>query len=295
MKEHTDFSSFLLKILNHARELLGAEGASIFLMEGDSLVLRATTGSDASSSVSRKLVYKPGEGVSGYVVKMERPILIPDVHAFTKEYGIYDQAEHEISRLKSLIGVPIISGDKVLGVIRCTNKIPSKDNQLSDSFTEQDANLLFVFAKTAAAAIEAREELYLATNAPYVFVLIPFHPNFRDVYELGIKGVAETLGFRCEKVDEIEFNDSILAQIYKGIQSADIVVADMTGRNPNVFYEVGYAHALHKDVVLLTQDAEDIPFDLKVHNHIVYGGQVTLLRERLERRLRVWLEERKSN
>ena len=94
-----------------------------------------------------------------------------------------------------------------------------------------------------------------------------------------------------QKVDEIEFNDSILAQIYKGIQSADIVIAEMTGRNPNVFYEVGYAHALQKEVILLTQNASDIPFDIGGHNHIIYEGHIVRLRERLQSRLEAWLEK----
>ena len=45
----------------------------------------------------------------------------------------------------------------------------------------------------------------------------------------------------------------------------------MTGMNPNVFYEVGYAHALNKRVILLTETAEDIPFDLKHTPHVVYA------------------------
>jgi hypothetical protein len=44
----------------------------------------------------------------------------------------------------------------------------------------------------------------------------------------------------------------------------------MSGRNPNVFYELGYAHAKNKVCLLLTKDATDIPFDLKHHRHIVY-------------------------
>ncbi len=53
----------------------------------------------------------------------------------------------------------------------------------------------------------------------------------------------------------------------------------MTGRNPNVFYEVGYAHALGKIVLLLTQNAEDIPFDLKHRPHTVYAGKIETLRK----------------
>jgi hypothetical protein len=59
----------------------------------------------------------------------------------------------------------------------------------------------------------------------------------------------------------------------------------MTGRNANVFYEVGYSHALFKEVILLTQDSNDIPFDLKGHKHIVYNGSITTLKNQLSKRL----------
>ena len=70
---------------------------------------------------------------------------------------------------------------------------------------------------------------------------------------------------------------------------ADLIVADLTGRNPNVFYETGYAHALNKRVILLTQRAEDIPFDLKDYPHVVYGGRIFQLKPELEKRIRWFL------
>jgi hypothetical protein len=60
----------------------------------------------------------------------------------------------------------------------------------------------------------------------------------------------------------------------------------MTGRNPNVFYEVGYAHALGKIVLLVTKEAEDIPFDLKHRQHIIYHGNIESLRKDLTSKLR---------
>ena len=57
--------------------------------------------------------------------------------------------------------------------------------------------------------------------------------------------------------------------------------ADMTGKNSNVFYEVGYAHAKNKTCVLLTQNTNDIPFDLKHHRHIVYNNSITTLKKSL--------------
>ncbi len=94
---------------------------------------------------------------------------------------------------------------------------------------------------------------------------MPFDSSFDDIYKFGIKGAAEDAGAYAERIDEQIFSEGILDRVFNQINKADVIVADMTGRNPNVFYEVGYAHALGKIVLLLTQQADDIPFDLKHH------------------------------
>jgi hypothetical protein len=123
---------------------------------------------------------------------------------------------------------------------------------------------------------------------PFVFVLMPFRDEFKDVYEVGIKQACSDAGAYCERVDEQMFEERIVERIYNQIAKADVVVADMTGQNPNVFYEVGYAHALAKRTILLTQKAADIPFDLKHYPHIIYGGSITDLRAELEKRI-TWM------
>lgn len=132
------------------------------------------------------------------------------------------------------------------------------------------------------------------TPKPFVFVLMPFDPNFNDVYQLGIKAACHDAGGYSERVDEQNYEGSIVERIYNQIAKADLIVADMTGRNPNVFYEVGYAHALGKSVVLLTQRSEDIPFDLKHYPHIVYGGSITQLKEDLRKRVK-WTFDNPKN
>ena len=125
---------------------------------------------------------------------------------------------------------------------------------------------------------------------PFVFVLMPFDEKFNDIYKFGIKGAAEDAGAHAERVDEQIFTEGILDRIFTQISKADVVVADMTDRNPNVFYEVGYAHALGKITLLLTQAVKDIPFDLKHRPHIVYEGKIDALRKALADRLR-WAVE----
>src|SRR2546430_15128697 len=116
---------------------------------------------------------------------------------------------------------------------------------------------------------------------PFVFVLMPFEASFNDIYKFGIKGAADDVGAYAERLDEQIFHEGMLDRIFNQISKADVIVADMSGRNPNVFYEVGYAHALGKIVLLLTQNADDIPFDLKHRQHTVYGGSIDVLRRGL--------------
>jgi hypothetical protein len=128
------------------------------------------------------------------------------------------------------------------------------------------------------------------TPKTFCFVLMPFSDDFDDVYRIGIKEACTIAGAYCERVDEQIFNERILDRIYNQIAKADLVIADMTGRNPNVFYEVGYAHALGKLTILLTQKADDIPFDLKHFPHIVYGAKISMLREEIEKRVKYFIE-----
>jgi hypothetical protein len=120
----------------------------------------------------------------------------------------------------------------------------------------------------------------------FAFVLMPFDSKFDDIYKLGIKEAASSLGIRAERVNEQFFSVSILDRIYNQIALADIIIADMSGRNANVFYEVGYAHAKSKLCLHLTQEPTDIPFDLQHHRHIVYGNSITKLKDELTENLK---------
>src|SRR5918993_408765 len=120
-------------------------------------------------------------------------------------------------------------------------------------------------------------------SKPFALVLMPFSEKFKDIYEVGIKQACKDAGATCERVDEQIFSENILEHTYSQIRRADIVIADMTGRNANVFYETGYAHALGKWVILITQDVDDIPFDLRPYPHIIYKGSISTLKNELER------------
>jgi hypothetical protein len=123
-----------------------------------------------------------------------------------------------------------------------------------------------------------------------IFVVMPFSPEYRDLYELGIKAACEKIGANCSRVDEQIFLESILDRIYRKIQEADFVIADLSDQgNPNVYYETGYAHGIGKRVILLTKDAQKIPFDLRHYPHLVYQS-ISDAKQKLERTLSKLIE-----
>lgn len=103
-----------------------------------------------------------------------------------------------------------------------------------------------------------------------VFVLMPFDKTYKEFYENAIKKVIEKMGLDCKRVDDFFGSRSIMSDVFKYIKDARFILADFSGRNANVFFEVGIAHALGKNVLLLAQDLEDIPPKLRTVRCIVY-------------------------
>jgi tetratricopeptide (TPR) repeat protein len=108
--------------------------------------------------------------------------------------------------------------------------------------------------------------------AQKVFVLMPFAPEFDDVYMIirdACREDALSIDVLCQRADDIQMPGKITDQLIRGIEDADVIIADLTGSNANVMYELGYAHALDKPTILLNQTSES-PFDLRIHRQIIY-------------------------
>ena len=95
-----------------------------------------------------------------------------------------------------------------------------------------------------------------------VAVMMPFNAGFTPVYE-SMKAGVEAAGMRCLRADDIWERDHILDDVLSLIWRARVVIADLSGKNPNVFYEAGIAHTLGRDTILVAQSMDDIPFDLQ--------------------------------
>lgn len=102
------------------------------------------------------------------------------------------------------------------------------------------------------------------------FVMQPFAAPFGDYYEKLYKPAIEKAGLGPVRADaDIFGTGKIMDQVWRGINAAQVLVAELTSRNPNVFYELGMAHALEKPVVLVSSNEEDVPFDLH-HIRVIY-------------------------
>jgi hypothetical protein len=103
-----------------------------------------------------------------------------------------------------------------------------------------------------------------------VFVLMPFNKDLDVVYTDLIKKPLEAAGYIVQRADDIDTQQAIMKDIVRSIADADLIVAELTGLNANVFYELGIAHSFRKTTILLTQDIGTLPFDLRSYRAYPY-------------------------
>lgn len=112
-------------------------------------------------------------------------------------------------------------------------------------------------------------------NKSKVFVITPFTEDFLALYEELKKTFKEDFDFT--NAGDLDNQRSILQDIVDGIYQADVIIADLTGLNANVFYELGLAHAMNKKVIIITQEIGELPFDIKSYRANEYSLQFNKL------------------
>ncbi|HEY4084122.1 MAG TPA: hypothetical protein VGM81_25815 [Burkholderiaceae bacterium] len=120
-----------------------------------------------------------------------------------------------------------------------------------------------------------------------VSVMMPFAANFSPVYE-ALSRAATGLNLRCQRADDIWDAHTVIQDVVSLISKAKYVICDLTGKNPNVFYEAGIAHAIGAEVILICQHSDDVPFDLRHLRYVTYlnnGEGLTRLATDVSRRL----------
>jgi hypothetical protein len=180
--------------------------------------------------------------------------------------------EHNPGRVKRL--------QTTLGELLPDNIIPSLTSDATTQISDQSADKL-------------RSVGYDSASKPFVFVAMPFADEMDDIFHYGIQQPIKSAGFLCERADELIFTGDIMERVRKRIEHATYVVADLTGANPNVYLEVGYAWGIRRPTILIVNDSDSLKFDVRGQRCLVYK-RIKDLEEMLAKELAGLEEDRRQ-
>lgn len=163
----------------------------------------------------------------------------------------------QVSVRGSRVGLAI-DGVDVLGVVLPFSLPPSQVGV----FCLDDANV-----RIANFAVVARQSK--------VFVVMQFGSPFNEIHEEVIKGVCAEFDLRAHRADETYGPGLIIADITREIAESEFIIAEITPANPNVYYELGYSHAINKPAILLAdRNVEKLPFDVSPFRVLFYDNSI---------------------
>lgn len=133
-------------------------------------------------------------------------------------------------------------------------------------------------------------DIEIESVKPKLFVVMQFTDEYNAFYKDVIKPISEEMGFECIRADEFHSSTPILTDIIKSIKDSSAIIAEITPDNPNVFYEIGYAHAIEKPTILVCDRNRDkLPFDLSSFRTLFYENSISG-KSKVENSLRKYLE-----
>jgi hypothetical protein len=189
---------------------------------------------------------------------------------FDRDRREYHSGHHGLRRtLERLIDAGLLtSAVSYQGPYEVTEHALSTLDALGISLT-QAANLLDINGLAIRPVFGSPTRL---EKAAHVFVVMPFLPELNPVYKGSLKGACQRMRLSIERADDIFSSGELVQDIWNGIVNCFAVVADCSGRNPNVFYELDIAHTLGKPVILITQD--NVPVDIEPFRYIRYENSL---------------------
>ncbi len=154
------------------------------------------------------------------------------------------------------------------------NKVRVLEGSLPYPLTDDQIGL-FAFGAARVRFSNIRAE----ARKPQAFVVMQYTQPYNVLFSDVIAPVAKALGFEAFRAADVYRPGLILDDILQGLVESDIIIAEVTPSNPNVFYELGYAHALEKPTILLAERNRELPFDIRGHRVIYYDNTIGGKRE----------------
>jgi len=138
-------------------------------------------------------------------------------------------------------------------------------------------------------------DFVVSSTKPAAFVVMPFSSPYNELYADVIKRICKEVDLDVIRADEDFGPGIILADVIRKIVQSKVVIAEISSRNPNVYYEVGYAHALNKPTILIAQKSTELPFDVSPFRTLFYEDTIhgkENLEDGLKKHLQAVLHER---
>lgn len=130
---------------------------------------------------------------------------------------------------------------------------------------------IFCFNSTSRAIFQ---NIRTTSSRPKAFVAMQFSDPYSEVYRDAVAPLVAEIGFEPLRIDDVHSPGIIINDILSNLEEASIVIAEVSERNANVYYELGIAHALGKPTVLMASKGTSLPFDVGPHRCIFYENTI---------------------
>ncbi len=187
----------------------------------------------------------------------------------------------------SLQGEPILGGilDNDLGSISASGEIIGENVAEGIWQSSIGTKGTFIINRVISQAnIEEKSINHSKNNTAFVMMSISGENSSEQEALNAIKRATSTYNIEAIRVDEIEHSGKTTELILEKIKESHFLICDLTNERPNVYYELGYAHSLQKNVILVAKEGTNIHFDIKDYNVIFYKNY-SQLEKRISHRI----------
>lgn len=200
--------------------------------------------------------------VQGHNVNLE-------MHPMTKNNVPVQSSNVMVNGQAVTITMPEVS----LGVVKASGTLNNDLNKIEGNWSS-------TIGTAGTFYIERNEKLISENNIKNAFVIMAIKQKAEDDDILqSIKRASESKGIMATRVDDINHSGKITPLITNGIKNSKYIICEISEERPNVYYELGYAHGLNKEVILIAKEGTKLHFDIKDYNVIFYNTLSQLERE----------------